>query len=307
MRGEVRAEGIVVKIQRFSVQDGPGIRTTVFLKGCPLRCLWCSNPETQNTSVEVEYDRAKCLPQCYECVDVCDSGAIASDGDYITINNSQCTGCGKCTEVCYRRALVLIGQKMSVEDVVNEVESDKPFYEKSGGGVTLSGGEPLSQPEFARQIAEECKQRDISTALDTSGQIDWKVLEDVLEYIDLVLYDIKLLDSEEHKKFTGVSNQLILENARKVSQEDIPLILRVPVVPGINDSPENLRQLAEFANSLPHLLGVQLLPYHRIGVHKYPMLGRKCPLADLKQPTKDYMLRIRKLLESFGIESLIVS
>ena len=307
MKAEVGKEGIIVRIQRFSIQDGPGIRTTVFLKGCPLRCLWCSNPESLNSFIDLEYDRARCVAQCYECVSACGNGAIAREEEYITINREKCIWCGKCTEVCYRGALTLVGGKMHVEQVVDEIEKDMPFYEKSGGGVTLSGGEPLYQPEFAKQIAKECKQKNISTALDTSGYVDWKILEDVLKYIDLVLYDIKHLNAEEHKKYTGVTNHLILENAKRVSKDGIPLILRIPVIPGVNDTPKNLRELAEFANSLPRLSGVHLLPYHRIGASKYPALDREYPMADLQQPTKEYMLKIRELLESFGIEPLIVS
>jgi len=303
---EVGTEGIIVKIQRCSIQDGPGIRTTIFLKGCPLRCLWCSNPETQNPFIELEYDRARCASQCYECLSACNEGALLKE-EYITINREKCTGCGKCAEICYREALTLVGRKMDVEQVVDEVERDRPFYEESGGGVTLSGGEPLYQAEFAKQIAKECKRKHISTALDTSGYVNWKILCDILNYIDLVLYDIKHVDAQEHKRCTGVSNHLILENARRVSEKSTPLILRIAVIPGVNDTAKNLRQLADFANNLPHLSGVHLLPYHRIGASKYSMLGREYPMVDLQQPTKKYMRKIKNALESFGTKSLIVS
>lgn len=300
-------EGVIVKIQRFSVQDGLGIRTTVFLKGCPLRCLWCSNPETQNSAIELEYDRAKCLPHCYECVSVCRNEAIAKEGEYIIINRQKCTACMQCVKACYRKALIIIGRKMDTVKIVDEVERDKPFYEKSAGGVTLSGGEPLYQPEFTKQIAKECKQRSISTALDTTGYVNWKILNDVLKYIDLVLYDIKYIDPEKHKKFTGVSNYLILENAKRISKEGIPIILRIPIIPGVNDNLKDLSLLAEFANNLPYILGVHLLPYHRIGVVKYHKLGREYSMTNLQQPTKEYILKISKILKSYGIEPVIVS
>lgn len=300
--------GIIVRIQRFSIQDGPGIRTTVFLKGCALRCSWCANPESQNVDVELQYERTKCVVDCCECIRMCKNEAVSKHGGQISIDRSKCAVCGKCAQSCYRRALTVVGEKVSVEEVVNEVERDEPFYERSGGGVTFSGGEPLCQPEFVKEIAKACKYKGISTTLDTSGYANWKILKDVLRYIDLVLYDIKHLSPGEHKKFTGVDNYLILENARKLSKESIPLILRIPVIPGVNDTYENLRELAKFAKNLDHLSGgVELLPYHRIGASKYPALGKRYSMARLRQPTKEHMHKVKELLESFGLEPLIVS
>lgn len=300
-------EGTIVKIQKFSIQDGPGIRTTIFLKGCPLRCMWCSNPETQNPFIELAYDQTKCTPNCSKCINSCDNMAIEREGEYIRINRSKCNLCGKCNTVCYSRALVLIGKKMNLSQVLEEAEKDQPFYEKSGGGVTVSGGEPLYQPEFTKKIFKECKKKNISTTIDTTGYVNWDILYKVLKYIDLVLYDIKCMDNEKHKKLTGVDNHLIIENAKKVSKEGIPLILRYPVIPGINDDTENLTCFAEFANALTSLSEVHLLPYHRIGVNKYSLLDREYLMADLQQPTREHMIKIKKTLEPFGINPLIIS
>jgi|Deesub1362A_J573_1020465.scaffolds.fasta_scaffold12799_1 pyruvate formate lyase activating enzyme len=301
-------KGVIVKIQRFSIQDGPGIRTTVFLKGCFLRCLWCSNPETQEPGIEVEYSKEKCIPQCYECVGQCDAKAISKDGEYIAIDRKKCSGCGRCVEVCYRKALTVVGEEMDVAEVLNEIEKDRPFYEKSGGGVTLSGGEPLYQHRFAVELLRQCKERGISTALDTTGYVDWDILKNTLEYTDIVLYDIKHLDPEEHKKLTGVSNDVILENARRISEKFFPiLIFRIPVIPGINDNPKNLKELAQFVRSLSNLPAIHLLPYHRLGVFKYTRLGREYTLKNLQPPTRDYIRRVAELLETFGIRPLIVT
>lgn len=300
-------EGVLVKVQRFSTHDGPGIRTTVFMKGCPLRCLWCSNPETQESAVEIAYDKTRCIPQCYECVGSCPNGNITAQGDYIAINRKKCNGGGGCTKACYRKAITRIGEVMSVTQVADVVERDKPFYEQSGGGVTISGGEPLLQPEFTRELASECKRRGISTALDTTGYADWDIFHDALKYIDLVLYDIKHLDSTQHQKYTGVNNELILENVLKVSQEGIPVMLRVPLIPGINDSTAHLLQLTEFAKSMPHLPEVHLLPYHKLGKIKYAQLDREYRMGELQQSTKEDMSAIRKIMEAKGLSPTIIS
>jgi pyruvate formate lyase activating enzyme len=307
LNSKITEECTIVKIQRFSIQDGPGIRTTIFLKGCPLRCMWCSNPETQNPSIELAYDQTKCIPNCSECMNVCDNVVIEREVEYIRINRSKCDLCGKCVKVCDHGALTLIGEKMNLSQILEEVEKDRPFYEKSKGGVTISGGEPLYQPEFTKKIVKECKKKNISTTLDTTGYVNWDVLNNVLKYIDLVLYDIKSMDSEKHKKLTGVDNHVILENAKKISKKGIPIILRFPVIPGINDDIENLTYFAGFASAFTFLSGVHLLPYHRIGVSKYSLLDREYLMADLQQPTREHMIKIKRTLESFGINPLIIS
>jgi len=299
--------GLVVKIQRFSLQDGPGIRTTVFLKGCPLRCLWCSNPETQTHAVELEYDPGRCPSQCNRCLMVCTHDFLTKKDGVMKIDREKCTGCGMCVQACEQRALALIGKRMRVEEVVKEIEKDRPFYNKSGGGVTVSGGEPLYQPKFTGRILQACKEQGIATALDTTGLIEWETFRSLLQYADTVLYDIKHVDAAEHRRGTGVDNRAILDNARRVSEQGIPLVLRMPVIPGYNDDPQTLRRFAEFALRLPNAGKVDLLPYHRLGAYKYQRLGRKYLLENLQPATRVYMQKVKETLSSMGLHSSIVS
>lgn len=298
--------GIVVKIQRFSIQDGPGIRTTVFLKGCPLTCLWCSNPETQDTSSELGCYSFRCINECNKCIHACEYGAIRKNKEgKIVIDRSKCVRCWKCVEVCHSGTLTIIGKQMSEEEVVEKVMKDYPFYIASGGGVTLSGGEPLYQYKFAKEIFKICGEKNVHRTLDTSGMAPWGVFKEVLEHTDLVLYDIKCVDPIQHEKLTGTNNKLILENAKRVSKEGVPIIIRVPVIPGINDHKENLRALAEFVKTLDSMLKVDLLPYHRLGVSKYEMLGRDYLLKSLELPSPEYMERVREFLNSLGVKAVL--
>lgn len=298
--------GRVVKIQRFSIQDGPGIRTTVFLKGCPLKCLWCSNPETQDFFPELGYYTFRCINECNKCIYACEHGAISNNQEgKIAIDRSKCVRCWECIEVCPSGALTIIGKQMSEEEVVEKVMKDYPFYVASGGGVTLSGGEPLYQHEFAKEIFKICGEKNVHRTLDTSGMAPWDLFKEVIEYTDLVLYDIKCLDPVQHKEFTGTNNKLILENAKRVSKEGVPMIIRFPVIPGINDQEKNLRALVKFVETLDSLLEVNLLLYHRLGVSKYEMLGRDCSLKSLKSPSPEYMEWIREFFNFLGVKAVI--
>jgi len=284
MEQEVKA--IVFNIQGYSVQDGPGIRTTVFFKGCPLKCRWCSNPESQASFPDGGYVSKFCTG-CGRCVDVCTVGAIALGENGIRIERDRCNGCGKCVDACYEGALKLWGKEMSTDETLQEVEKDRPFYRNSGGGVTLSGGEPLHQAGFIVPFLRRCKEIGIDTCLDTCGFGDSLFLEEALDYSDLVLYDLKFMDSAIHQQFTGVPNQLILDNAKLIADKGVPMIVRIPLIPGINDSEENIRSIASFVRGLKSVKQVDLLPYHAFGSSKYEMLDRTYPMAELQCSKQD--------------------
>lgn len=300
-------EGLIFDIQRTRLDDGPGIRTTVFLKGCPLRCLWCSNPESQRSSPEIMYNANLHIDGCEECIKMCPAQAIEKYGrEGIKINRDVCkVNCSGCAEVCFSNALTVIGRKVTVEEVQKEIKKDIAFYRASNGGVTISGGEPLAQPEFAKEILKACKEEEIHTVLDTNGYGRWEILEAMLQYVDLVLYDIKHMDPITHNTYTGVSNKLILENIRKISQIEIPIVIRFPVIPGINSSEDNINSLIQLAKEVSPLR-VDLLPYHRLGVSKYRMLGRNYGLQDLEPPTSENLSRICGLLISHKVETKVV-
>jgi len=293
--------GIVVRIQRFSLDDGPGIRTTVFLKGCPLKCSWCSNPETQKPQVEITWNKKLCDPECYDCLESCVEGALSRRETRIRFDPSKCTSCWKCVEVCRKKALVKIGEIMHVSSVMNEVKKDTPFYEKSGGGLTISGGEPMYQAEFAQELARRCCFEGISVVLDTCGFADWASLSSIDPFINLYLFDIKHMDAVVHKQLTGVDNTIILKNLKEICKLGTPIILRMPVIPGINDSNENLEALAHLAIDTKNVTCVNLLPYHRLGIGKYEGLGLEYTLNNLEKPSKEYLERVRDKIESIGV------
>ena len=305
IRGDVK--GIVFNIQRYSIHDGPGIRTTVFMKGCPLRCLWCSNPESQNSWPEVAHRDSLCN-KCGRCVGVCDAQAISVDDKGVRINRKRCTNCGKCVEVCTPGALKFFGNEMSVEEVFQEVEKDVEFYRNSGGGVTLSGGEPLSQPAFAAAFFRRCRNAGIDTCLDTSGFASASALEQVLPYTSLVLFDVKLSDPMAHRRWTRKSNERIIRNLELVVTRGIPVVIRVPLFPGINDSDEELRGIARIVAGFSKGAGkVNLLPYHRYGMGKYKMLDRRYRLNSLARPKDAELQGTKQIFESFGFDCEVVA
>ncbi len=276
--------GSVFNIQRFSIHDGPGIRTLVFLKGCPLRCLWCSNPESQNIWAEPFLTRTKCIG-CGLCKEACPTGAIdllhapSEDSSFQDI----CIHCNKCSNVCPSRAIVQKGGLMSVSEVMKTIRKDISYYKNSSGGVTIGGGEPCFQPDFAAEILRQCKSEEIDTTVETCGFASWENLKKLADYTDHFLFDIKHMDSEMHKKLTGQSNDIILENAKRISEAGIDILIRVPVIWGCNDSEENIQKTAAFAKDLSNGGAmVELLPYHRAGESKYTALGRNYSLAGLE-------------------------
>jgi len=299
---EKATAGIIFNIQRFSVHDGPGIRTTIFFKGCPVRCLWCDNPEGQKADPEMVFWKERCI-HCETCIRICPYDAIKTPGRRSKmILKDRCTVCGRCLDTCYSRALEQIGKYVTVDEVLEEVYRDRIFFEASGGGVTASGGEPIAQPEFVTELFRRCKEKQIHTAIETCGYAEWSILEKVLKYTDLVLYDIKDMDPVKHKKFVGVQNKLILENAKKVSSKFIPMVVRIPVIPGYNDREDNIEATERFISELRGVKKVNLLPYHRFGEAKYKRLGLKYRLKGLEPPREEHLQWIKEKMESIGIE-----
>jgi pyruvate formate lyase activating enzyme len=292
---------MIFDVKKFSIHDGPGIRTTVFLKGCPLQCSWCHNPEGQDPRPQLLYRPDRCLG-CGECVRACPQGAIRLDGDRVRTDSATCSLCGACVEVCYPDAREIVGREVTVSEVLAEVERDVPFYDQSGGGVTFSGGEPLLQPEFLLSLLKACHERGIHTAVDTCGHSEWQPLDEIRQYVNLFLYDLKLMDDDSHRRFTGASNQSSLGNLRSLSQRGEKIILRVPVIPAVNDDEENLWATAELAAALPSLTRVDLLPYHNTAIHKYRRLGRDFPLAGTPRPSTDHLATIAATLREFGLQ-----
>jgi len=290
----------VFNIQHYSVNDGPGIRTTVFFKGCPLSCVWCSNPESQRAAPELIYHTNLCR-RCYRCVAVCSHDAnTVDDAGNLVIDRARCQGTGKCAAVCPAEARNVAGREMGLDEVLGEVTADEPFYGNSGGGVTASGGEPLQQPRFLKSLFEACRRAGIHTTLDTCGQADWDVLADILEQTDLVYYDIKHMDASKHRRLTGVDNALILENAARIAGSGVPLVLRLPLIPGLNDSTANLRTTADFARRVS-AVRLDIVPFHQFGGSKYSGLGREYELANRAACAEARVDEVRQICATGGL------
>jgi pyruvate formate lyase activating enzyme len=279
--------GCIFNIQRYSLHDGPGIRTLVFLKGCPLRCQWCSNPESQHSQSELAYNVNKCIgfERCGRCQQSCRQGAIRqTDDNKIRLERKLCQGCFQCVEACSAKALSTFGTMMSVDEVLTVVEADGLFYARSGGGITLSGGEPLQQGKFAYELLFEAKRRRIKTAMETCGFSEWSEMSKVCTVLDHILFDIKCMDSLKHEKFTGVKNEVILDNFKQLCKQfpALPKLVRTPLIPGFNDKEEDILEIARFIKGKPNVR-YELLPYHHFGKSKYEYLGREYPMGCLPQ------------------------
>jgi pyruvate formate lyase activating enzyme len=290
---------MIFDIKRFAIHDGPGIRTTVFLKGCPLHCLWCHNPEGIENKFELIARPSRCA-RCYSCISACSLAAISENSGPIEIDRSRCDLCGKCVKVCMYEALEMAGREISVKDVIEEVEKDRIFYEQSGGGVTISGGEPLGQPKFCQEILTALNKKNIPAALDTSGLAPWEVLATNAGKADIVLYDLKMIDAKKHKKYTGVSNALILDNLKKLSREHKNIVIRIPLAAGVNDDDENIRLTIDFITPLKTIKKVSLLKYHKGGSEKYKNLGKASCFKIYETPSGQRMAEIRRSFTKAG-------
>ncbi len=306
-----KKKGIVFNIQKYSVHDGPGIRTIVFLKGCPLSCRWCSNPESQAMQPELAFNENRCLTldKCQYCVKSCIRGAISRrDDGKISIDRSLCTDCDMpCSTSCPAQGLIVYGQSRTVDDVLNVVEQDAAFYARSGGGLTLSGGEPMMQGEFAAALLREARRRRLKTAIETCGVAPWAHFEMAAPHLTSVLFDIKHIDSKKHQEHTGAGNARIHENFTKLATEfpNIPILARTPIIPGFNDSIEDVQAIANFLKPFSHVR-YEMLPYHRLGTQKYLFLDRVSPMGNVTLPPEAMYPLIKAVKDVLGEERVQV-
>lgn len=296
--------GLIFDIQRFSLHDGPGIRTIIFLKGCPLHCSWCANPESQLPHPEIIYNEEICI-QCGTCIDVCPHRAVVKKNNQIVMIRSLCQHCGNCSQNCPTKAMQLKGEKMSIDQIINIVEKDKEFYKTSRGGVTISGGEPLFQANFLKKLLEECHIRGLHTVVETAGFASWSSIKAIIPYTDIFFYDLKIMNNDKHLQYTGVQNDLILNNLTKLQKETNQIVIRIPVIPGINDDDENVSLLTNFLKKI-RFKKIDLLPYHFYGEKKYKMLGRSYALNFLEKPTKNAISQYRNRLRKHGFKVEII-
>ena len=331
VRSSDRVTGTIFDIKKYSVHDGPGIRTTVFLKGCPLKCVWCHNPEGQRMSAEMMFFSDRCTA-CGTCVSVCPNQAIALEagsaqteivhpGQAMPLKDTsqnlnrthgihtvreKCTACGACVEECPSGARETVGRVVTSDELIQEIMKDVVFYDSSGGGVTFSGGEPLLQPDFLLALLRECKEREIHTAVDTCGFVNWETLSAIVPYADLILYDLKCMDAGMHFELTGRRNEVILRNLICLSKTHNNVTVRFPLIPGINDNEENIVSTGEFLPSLRRegkSLRIDVLPYHKTGIGKYERLGRVYSIPDIPRPTDEMVHAVQERLRKLGLET----
>lgn len=295
----------IFDIKRYAINDGPGIRIVIFMKGCNLNCAWCHNPESISTETERMYAPSKCI-RCGTCVIACPEKAITLTSEGIITDAERCNISGCCAEVCPTKAIELSGKSMSVAEIMNEIEKERVFFDQSGGGVTFSGGEPLLQSKFLIELLDECGKRGIHRAVDTAGLANTEIIQAVAKRTDLFLYDLKLMDSERHRKWVGVPNEKILENLKLLAETGEKIIIRIPLIGGVNDDAENMHATAKFVASLSgEKKEVNLLPYHKIAQTKYQKLGRPEDFQLLEEPTKDAQLQALNIFQEYGIVASI--
>ncbi len=292
--------GTIFDIKKFAIHDGPGVRTTVFFKGCPLGCWVCHNPESQAFEPELMVRCARCT-LCGDCLEVCAPGAISLNERSVRVDRYRCDLCGACADVCLAGAIEVAGREATVADVMEEIEKDVVYYDESGGGVTFSGGEPLSQAEFLLELARSCKARGIRTALDTCGHVAADVFRTVAEWVDLFLYDLKIMDEARHREFSGVGVESIHANLRWLAERGARVMVRFPLLPGINDDADNIQALGGFLAALRDRPPVDILPYHRAGLDKYERLGRSARARETRPPSVEAIAAAARRLQGFGL------
>lgn len=295
--------GTIINIQKYCVHDGPGIRTTVFFKGCPLRCWWCHNPESHNPKHEIMFFQERCS-SCGVCVKRCPENAIEIKDSAPVWDEKKCRLCGKCTDFCPNNAREYVGQDITPEELMKEIVKDMVFYEESGGGVTFSGGEPLLHADFLSVVLKSCKEKGINTAIETSGYAPWESFEKILDKVDLFLYDLKLMDNEKHKKYMGVGNEVILSNLKKLSSRGANIFARMPIIAGVNDDEEYINEAIKFLSDIKPLQ-VNLLPYHKMGMDKYRRLNKDYKLSGMEKPSDERLAEIVDKFNKSGIKTRI--
>lgn len=284
---------LIFSIQKFSIHDGPGIRTTIFFKGCPLTCQWCHNPESQSYQKEMFHHAERCI-SCGRCASSCRQQAIHKGADGLHYDEQQCTHCEVCTESCYHNVWEIVGKEYTVPELMIEIEKDRPFYEQSGGGVTLSGGEVMTQIEFVQELIQSCKEQGISVAVDTCGHAPWENFMRMIENVDFFLYDIKFMDAALHQKYTGVDNTLILENLKRLSNHGATINLRLPLLAGINTEDHHIQQVLNFIRDL-NIHSVNLLPYHDLATGKYQKMHKQYAAEIFLKPSDEQMTEIQEM------------
>jgi pyruvate formate lyase activating enzyme len=299
------SKSLIFDIKHYAINDGPGIRNVVFFKGCNLNCAWCHNPESISAKVEKMYSPAKCI-KCGTCVSACTENAITLTDDGIITDLELCKVCGKCAEVCPTLAIEMSGKSMTVEQIMDAIEKDRIFYDQSGGGVTFSGGEPLTHKEILIELLDRCGEIGIHRAVDTAGNVSVDTIREVSSRTDLFLFDLKMMNSALHKKWTNAFNERILENLEVIAREDVKIIFRIPLIGEVNDTVENMELTAKFVAGLPgEKRSVHLLPYHSIAQNKYNKLGKPGEFEDLLEPTKASQSRAIEIFSKYGVNASI--
>jgi pyruvate formate lyase activating enzyme len=299
-KNDTSATGVIFDIKKYAIHDGPGIRTTVFFKGCPLACRWCHNPEGITVASQRIYRQERCIG-CGECIQICPQKVLTQTAEGVVCDPAKCVGCQTCADHCPSEAIEFVGRKVTVAEVVRQIKKDIAFYDESGGGITLSGGEPLMQPEFLLQLLDACADLDLHRTVDTTGYADAGLLLEVARKTDLFLYDLKLMDAAKHLEFTGVSNERILDNLKLLARNEARIQVRVPIIPGINSDAENIDRTAAFVSALPGVEHISILPFHNSARGKYGRIGMECISPDIEGPTDAHLKIIAGWLEKFGL------
>jgi len=305
-RIEMDEMGWVSNLQDFVVHDGPGLRVLIFLRGCPLKCHWCQNPENQDTSPQLSYRKSLCL-DCMQCAEVCPvPGAIIKDKEK-RVDRTKCIKCMNCIDACLGKALQKVGEQMSIQQVLRSVLPYKPFFDHSDrGGITLSGGDPAFQPVFTLALLRACREHGIHTAVETCGYTKYDKLKPIVEASDLVIYDIKHMDENSHIHGTGISNRLILENLSRLCKEvDTEIVVHIPLISGFNDDEENIGEIAKFVSSLNKIRHVDLLPFNELALEKYRALGINWEYTEVKRQSSEHLARLKEIVESYGLEATV--